>query len=94
MVKQNLTQSFTRFPPVRPQGEFRALSPESRKGESDAGEAGHTREYDIGHFQLPTHLYTYGMEPPRFWWGSDALEPRFGETLDPLENGQSSRLPP
>ena len=29
------------------------------------------------------------MEPPRFWLVSDAPEPRFGETLDPLEKSQS-----
>ena len=25
------------------------------------------------------------MAPPIFWWGSDAPEPLFGETLDPPE---------
>ena len=26
------------------------------------------------------------MAQPWFWWGSDAPGPRFGDTLDPLEN--------
>ena len=33
----------------------------------------------------PTHFFTCGMEPPRFWWHSDAPEHLSGETLDPLE---------
>ena len=38
----------------------------------------------LGHVNIANQL----------WWGSDAPGPRFGETLDPLEKSQSSRLPP
>ena len=90
---QDPPQPLQRFPPFRPKWEFRAISPGTRYGESDAGEAGHSPEGDIGHVQHPTHLYTYGMEPPSFRWGSDAPEPLSGETLDPLEKSQTCRLP-
>jgi hypothetical protein len=42
---QDLPQLVTRFPPVRPKWEFRAISPETRDG--DAGEAGHTPELHL-----------------------------------------------
>ena len=42
---------------------------------------------DEPHEMLVPHgpMYTYGMAQPRFWWGSDAPGPRFGETLNPME---------
>ena len=83
-------QSFTLF---RPKWEFSAINPPTYLKESEAGEADHTTEWDLGHVQHPKHLYTYSMEPPRFWWVSDASKLRFGETLDPMEESQSSRVP-
>ena len=44
--------------------------------------------------QLATRLYTYFMPPPRFCLDSDALVPRFGETMFPLEKDKLLRLPP
>ena len=93
MGNQLLSQVFTRLPSFRPKWEFRAISPGSRYGESAAGEPAHTPGWNLGPIQHPTHLYTHGMSPPRFWSGSDAPEPLSGETLDPLEKSQSSRLP-
>ena len=87
--KQDRPKPLQRFPPFRPKREFRAISPRTRYGESDVGEAGHAPEWDLGHSRHPTHFYTYGMEPHRFWWGSDAPDPRFGETTTPLEKSQS-----
>ena len=52
---------------------------------SDSREAGHTSRKYLGHLQPKTHLYTCDMEPPSFWWGSDAPEHLSGETLDPPE---------
>ena len=39
--------------------------------------------------QLATRLYTYVVPPPRFCLDSDALAPRFDETLTSLKKGQT-----
>ena len=41
---QDPPQPLPRFPPFRPKWEFRAISPGTPYGESDAGEDGHTPE--------------------------------------------------
>ena len=90
---QDPPQPLPRFPPFRPKWEFRAISPRTRYGESDVGEPGHAPEWNLGHSRHPKHFYTYGMEPHRFWWGSDAPDPRFGETTTPLEKVKVACLP-
>ena len=42
---------------------------------------------------IPPQFYTYEVSPPWFWWDSNAPEPRFAETLTPMDKGKLHRLP-
>ena len=55
----------------------------------DAGEAGHTPEFNLCHPKPIAHLYTHVMAPPILWWDPNALEPLSDETLAPLEKKQT-----
>ena len=67
---------FTRFPPMRPKGVFRALiSRETYQGGSDADDAAHTLEQNLGPLNLTPHLYTYGIAQTRFLWISMLQSP-------------------
>ena len=81
----HMPQLLQRFRSVRPMWEFPAICSETRYGNSDAREAGHSWGNDLGHLQPKKHLYTCDMASPSFRWGSDAPEHLSGETLDPQE---------
>ena len=93
MGNQHFMPSVAWFHARHPRREFSPLSAGTYDGVSGVGEAGRTSERYHGSHSLPTHSYTYIRHPCKFWWDSVAPEPRYGETLHPLEKSPTCRLP-
>ena len=65
------------IPSVHPNREFSRVNAEpSSYGTSIGCEAGHTKDFDVGFSNVPTHYYTYIRVPTLdIWWDSDTKAP-------------------
>ena len=79
--------------PAPETGDF-TLSVGTYYGASGVGEAGRTSELYLGSRNLPTHSYTYIRDPRKFWWDLDAPDPRYDETLHPVEKKSNLSIYP